>query len=179
MEDAADMATALDIFRLMMREEIAPGIRRMGFKGSGQSFILPSETHWVLLGFQKSTTSNANAVRFTVNVTAASRRAWTQARSEHSYLGGAPSANISYGDFAWERRIGQLIPTDGTRGGRSRLARLPNRRRLRYLKRFVSTPCRRSSSNWPSGLATADSEPVGQAADTLAPGVLGGCGSPR
>jgi hypothetical protein len=87
MEDAADMATALDIFRLMMREEIAPGIRRMGFKGSGQSFILPSETHWVLLGFQKSTTSNANAVRFTVNVTAASRRAWTQARSEHSYLG--------------------------------------------------------------------------------------------
>jgi hypothetical protein len=112
MEDAADMETALDIFRLMMREEIAPGIRRMGFKGSGQSFISPSETHWVLLGFQKSTTSNANAVRFTVNVTAASKRAWTQARSEHSYLGERPSANISYGDFAWQRRIGQLIPRE-------------------------------------------------------------------
>lgn len=104
------METALDIFRLVMREGIAPELRRMGFKGSGQSFTLPSETHWVLLGFQKSTTSSAKAVRFTVNVTAVSKRAWIEARSEHSYLGERPSANISYGDFAWQRRIGQLIP---------------------------------------------------------------------
>jgi Domain of unknown function (DUF4304) len=109
MEDAP-VETALDIFRLMIRDEIAPELRRMGFKGSGQSFILPSEVHWVLLGFQKSKASNAKAVRFTVNVTAVSKRAWIEARSEHSYLSERPSANISYGPFAWQRRIGQLLP---------------------------------------------------------------------
>src|SRR4029453_2800772 len=94
----------------MMREQIAPELRRMGFKGSGQSFTLPSKTHWVLLGFQKSMTSNAKAVRFTVNLTAASKQAWVHARRDHSYLGEHPGANISYGDFAWQRRIGQLLP---------------------------------------------------------------------
>jgi hypothetical protein len=104
------METALDIFRLMMRGEIAPELRQMGFKGSGQSFTLPSETHWVLLGFQKSMASNAKAVRFTVNETAASKRAWLEARSVRSYLPERPSANISYGAFAWQRRIGRLLP---------------------------------------------------------------------
>jgi hypothetical protein len=42
------METALDIFWVMIREKIAPELRRMGFEGSGQSFTLPSETYWVL-----------------------------------------------------------------------------------------------------------------------------------
>ena len=104
------METALDIFRLVMREQIAPDLRRMGFKGSDQLFTLPSKTHWVQLGFQKSMASNAKAVRFTVNLTTASKRAWVEARREHSYLGERPGANISYGDLAWQRRIGQLLP---------------------------------------------------------------------
>jgi Domain of unknown function (DUF4304) len=82
----------------------------MGFKGSGQSFTLPSESHWVLVGFQKSTYSNADAVRFTINVTVVSKRRWRKAQGEHSYLSDRPSANISYGGFAWQRRIGQLVP---------------------------------------------------------------------
>jgi hypothetical protein len=104
------MDTALDIFRVMMRDEIAPELRRMGFKGSGQSFILPSETHWVLLGFQKSSVSNAEFVRFTVNVTAVSKRTWIEARSERSYVPERPSANSNYGPWAWQPRIGHLLP---------------------------------------------------------------------
>lgn len=104
------METALDIFPLMMREEIAPELRQMGFKGSGQSFTLPSETHWVLLGFQKSRASNAKDVLFTVNVTVVSKRAWVEARSDRSYVPERPSANIFYGPFAWQRRIGDLLP---------------------------------------------------------------------
>jgi hypothetical protein len=104
------MHTALDIFRLMMRDEIAPELRRMGFKGSGQSFILPSETHWVLLGFQKSRVSYAEFVLFTVNVTAVSKRAWVEARSERSYLSERPSPNSNYGPWAWQQRIGHLLP---------------------------------------------------------------------
>jgi hypothetical protein len=71
---------------------------------------LPSETHWVLLGFQKSRASNAKDVRFTVNVTVVSKRAWVEARSERSYLSERPSANSPYGAFARQLRIGHLLP---------------------------------------------------------------------
>jgi hypothetical protein len=108
--DDAVMTTALDVFRFMMRDEVAPELRRMGFKGSGQAFELPSETHWVLLGFQKATGSNSTAVRFTVNVTAASKVAWHEARPTHVVLPERPSANTYYGTFAWQKRIGSLFP---------------------------------------------------------------------
>jgi hypothetical protein len=71
---------------------------------------LPSETHWVLLGFQKSRASNAELVLFTVNVTAVSKRAWIEARSERSYVPEQPSANMMYGPWAWQQRIGHLLP---------------------------------------------------------------------
>ena len=104
------METALDIFRLMMRDEIAPELRRMGFKGSGQSFRLPSETHWVLLGIQKSGHSYPGLVRFTVNVMVVSKRTWTEARSERSYVPEQPSANTMWGPWLWQQRIGHLLP---------------------------------------------------------------------
>jgi hypothetical protein len=53
------MGSALDRFRTMMRHDVAPELRRMGFRGPGQSFMLPSEDHWVLLGFQKSRSRSA------------------------------------------------------------------------------------------------------------------------
>ena len=65
--------TAQEAFVKMMKEEIAPALRRLGFKGSGQRYELPSPTHWALLGFQKSAYSDSPEVRFTVNVTIAGR----------------------------------------------------------------------------------------------------------
>jgi uncharacterized protein DUF4304 len=104
------VTTALDAFRTMMRDEIGPALRRLGFRGSGRSFVMPSDTHWVLLGFQKSRTSAAGEVRFTVNVTAASRRAWDERRARLDYLPERPSANTFYGPEIWRRRIGLLLP---------------------------------------------------------------------
>jgi hypothetical protein len=37
---------AQDDYREMIRDHIAPALREMGFKGSGQNYALPSETHW-------------------------------------------------------------------------------------------------------------------------------------
>ena len=54
--------------------------------------------------------SNAKDVRFTVNVTVVSKRAWVEARSERSYLSERPSANSGYGAFARQLRIGHLLP---------------------------------------------------------------------
>jgi hypothetical protein len=52
----------------MLRDEIAPELRAAGFKGSRQSFDLPSESHWAVLGFQKSAWSDRQRVTFTVNL---------------------------------------------------------------------------------------------------------------
>jgi len=104
------MGSALDRFRTMIREHVAPELRRMGFRGSGQSFMLPSEDHWVLLGFQKSRSSSAEAVRFTVNITVVSKQEWAQAREHASYLPERPTPNTSYGTFTRWKRIGRLLP---------------------------------------------------------------------
>lgn len=94
----------------MIRDKIAPELRGMGFKGSGQSFTLPSNSHLVLPGFQKSTANTSEGIRFTVNVTAADKRAWSEAQGTRGYLPERPNANTFYGNFAWQVRIGQLLP---------------------------------------------------------------------
>lgn len=84
----------------------------LGFKGSGQHFALPSDSHWALLGIQRSAWGTAQAVRFTLNFTVVSKRAWEALRTERSSLGERPSPNIFYGgaDGIWHRRIGRFLP---------------------------------------------------------------------
>ncbi|MFL5799797.1 MAG: DUF4304 domain-containing protein [Actinomycetota bacterium] len=103
------MVTAQENFRRMMTAEVAPALRRLGFKGSGQSFTMPSEDFWILLGFQKSTSSNSAEVRFTLNVSVGSKSAWKEARKDRSYLPERPSANVYWGTFIWQERIGRLL----------------------------------------------------------------------
>jgi hypothetical protein len=102
--------SAIETFRSMMWEGIAPELRRIGFKGSGQSFSLPSDENWVLLGFQKMMSSNSQAVRFTVNVTAFPKQAWAEERQARDFLPERPSPNTWYGYNLWQRRIGHLLP---------------------------------------------------------------------
>jgi hypothetical protein len=116
--------TAQESFKTMMRDEIAPALRELGFKGSGQRFELPNQDFWALLGFQKSVWSDSAELRFTINVTVASRAAWAAARKSRTYLPERPSANTYYGDFTWQARIGQLAPTKAdlwwtVKGGKS------------------------------------------------------------
>jgi hypothetical protein len=104
------MATAQETYRDMMKTQVAPALRQLGFKGSGQNYELPSPTHWALLGFQKSAWSEASALRFTVNVLVVSCADWESARAERSYVPARPTANRLWGDFACQRRIGTLLP---------------------------------------------------------------------
>lgn len=94
----------------MMRDEVAPRLRALGFKGSGQRFTLPSETHWAFVGFQRSAWSDRTALRFTINLTVVSKEEWKRARADHSYLGERPQANAAAGGPAWDERIGFLMP---------------------------------------------------------------------
>jgi Domain of unknown function (DUF4304) len=60
---------AQDLFRTMLRDQLAPELRRIGFKGSGQRYDLRATSGDVgVLGFQKDTGSTGAHVRFTANL---------------------------------------------------------------------------------------------------------------
>jgi hypothetical protein len=111
------MGAAQESFKTMLRERVAPALRELGFRGSGQRFVLPSATHWAILGFQRSSESDASRVSFTVNLTVVERAAWETRRVEHPWIGRHPSANVSYTagpgreiPTYWHARIGELMP---------------------------------------------------------------------
>src|SRR4051794_39668628 len=60
--------SAQQAFNVLLRSVVAPGLRKHGFRGTGQSYLLPDERMWVQVGFQKSRSSTAAALRFTVNL---------------------------------------------------------------------------------------------------------------
>ena len=105
--------TAQEAFTTMVKEQIAPVLRELGFKGSGQRFVLPSEKHWAQIGLQKFTRSNRDFVDFTANVTVVRRDVWDAERTEQPHLPQRPAPNIFYGTYAWQERIGSLLPERG------------------------------------------------------------------
>jgi hypothetical protein len=108
------MPTAQETFLTIMREQIAPGLRAVGFRGSGSVYTLLDDRVWRLLGFQRSRSSDRRRVRFTVNLTAADRVGWEAARQVEPWLGARPSGNGNYllsPDVFSFTRIGLLMPS--------------------------------------------------------------------
>jgi hypothetical protein len=111
----ANAVTAQSVFAEMLRTEIAPHLRGLGFKGSGRSYVLPDDERWLIVAFQKDYYSRADCVRFTVNLAVANKRAWNEARVTAPGLPRRPSGNAHY----WEDqsggviRLGNLMPPDG------------------------------------------------------------------
>jgi Domain of unknown function (DUF4304) len=104
------MPKAQETYNELLKTLIAPGLRAIGFKGSGQTYRLPSDEHWAMLGFQKSTSSDATHVRFTANVLVVARSAWDSARAESPHLPERPTATTYWGTYVWQKRIGALLP---------------------------------------------------------------------
>jgi hypothetical protein len=102
--------TAQEVSTIMVKEQIAPALRQLGFKGSSQRFVLPSEKYWAQIGLQKFTRSNRDFVDFTANVTVVRRDVWDAERAEQPHLPKQPAPNIFYGTCAWQDRIGSLLP---------------------------------------------------------------------
>jgi hypothetical protein len=104
------VVTAQQVFNDALRLRIAPALRSFGFKGSGAAYELPSDSHWAILGFQKSVASDRYVVKFTINLTVVSKDIWDAERVDRSYLSTKPTPNVQSGPFAWEKRIGSLMP---------------------------------------------------------------------
>jgi hypothetical protein len=98
----------------MLRDEIAPALRRLGLKGSGQAYTIPSDTHWAVIGLQKFTWSDADRVEFTINLTVARKDEWAAAYASTPYIGKRPKPNVSGGP-SWWTRIGSVLPGDRER----------------------------------------------------------------
>jgi Domain of unknown function (DUF4304) len=97
----------------MIKTQLAPGLRSLGFKGSGRNYELPDPDYWAMLGFQASMYSDRMEVRFAINLLVVSRETWERETASRSYLGAKPGANWGPGPFAWWERLGILMPDGG------------------------------------------------------------------
>ncbi|WP_084965824.1 DUF4304 domain-containing protein [Thermoactinospora rubra] len=97
------VSSAQEAFRVMLRDEIAPALRELGFVGSGQIYRLPDDRHWARLGFQKSAFSMWEQVSFTINLSVVSKELWEQRRSA-GRLPARPAPSTFYGPWMWQRR---------------------------------------------------------------------------
>ena len=91
-----------------MKQRIAPLLRANGLIGSGGRFSMKSETHWALLGFQKSVYSDRSEVRFTVNLLVVHRDKWDELAARAPHYGPNPTPTITYPAPVRCARIGQL-----------------------------------------------------------------------
>lgn len=104
------VTTAQELFKVMLRDHVAPALREAGLKGSGTAYFVPSETHWALVGFQKSTSSDSSQVKFTVNLKVVRKDLWHEQRTRFtSGMPERPSPTLSY-MFEWDKRIGFVLP---------------------------------------------------------------------
>jgi hypothetical protein len=80
-----------DVYAYMMKTTLAPALRAAGLRGSNGRFELASDTYWAQLGFQKSSYSGADEVRFTMNRSVISRAEWERQKAAKPYLGRQPT----------------------------------------------------------------------------------------
>lgn len=103
------MITAQEHFRAVVRDRLAPALRSMGLRGSGQIYTLPSASCWAQLGLERDKWSDRTAVRFTANLNVVSRASWEQALVAWPWIGAKPTPNV-YNPVADEchERIGRI-----------------------------------------------------------------------
>lgn len=101
-------------FAQMLRDVVAPRLRKAGFRGSGPRYELPDAVEWRLVAFQRSRWNDASTVEFTVNLARVGRRAYEAERERLTWLPTRPSG---MGPLPGGRhvRLGQLLPAGGDR----------------------------------------------------------------
>lgn len=85
----------------------------MGFKGSGQEFVLPDDQHWALLGIQRSRWSDSKDLELTIQLTVADKKVWEQLSAERDYRTQRPRSTSFYGPGIWQKRLANLLPEGG------------------------------------------------------------------
>ncbi|MET9614244.1 DUF4304 domain-containing protein [Kitasatospora indigofera] len=101
--------TAQELYRAMLRDNVAPRLRALGWQGSGQRFTLPDPGAWVQLGFQSFRFSTADTLEFTINISVIGRPAWETYRDENPGHPERPNPTFQYSRKLAPVRIGYLL----------------------------------------------------------------------
>jgi hypothetical protein len=105
--------TAQQVYAAMLRDEIGPRLRELGFSGSSGVYHLRDDHWWCLVAFQKNYYSRRDWVKCTVNVTRFSKVAWER----HRARAGGPAKPNGIMDpetpAGVTLRIGNLLPPAG------------------------------------------------------------------
>ena len=101
--------TGVDRLTALIRDVVAPALRELGFRGSGQRFVLPDPERWLVVGVQRNRWNDASSLRFTVNLTAVGKQVWSEARVAATWLPAEPAANATY-PIGRTTRVGALLP---------------------------------------------------------------------
>jgi len=118
--------TAQDVFKRLLRDSVAPELRRQGLKGSGSAYVLPDAAFWAQVGFQRSTSSNDDLVKFTINLKVTDKEWWDEQRRDDSPLKDTPPPGveqISWDAHRLERSVYPPRPSANT-SGEGRIERL-------------------------------------------------------
>lgn len=103
-----EQVPAQDLYAAMIKDRISPALRAEGLTGSGGRYSVRSNTHWALVGFQKSSYSDRREVQFTINLMVVRRDEWQMLAAKNSYFPAKPSASLGYGPVM-PKRIGSLV----------------------------------------------------------------------
>ena len=95
---------------MMLRTNVRPRLREVGFRAAGSVFSWPTEDSIAQVGLQKHRTSNRHEVWFTANVTVVGLNEWEAVRAKRPDFPERPSANVYYFGLIWQRRVGHLMP---------------------------------------------------------------------
>ncbi len=79
----------------MLRDEIAPELRKRGFQGSGTAYVLPDDDDWLQVGFQSSKWNSSDQAAFTVHVSVVGKDTWSRFASGWG-MKGRPNPNAAY-----------------------------------------------------------------------------------
>ena len=110
------MSDPQDRYRSFLRDHVAPGLRSLGLRGSGTSYVLPDDGVWAIVGFQSDGRLTAQGIAaFTINLTKADKAAWARVRDDRPWYPAKPPASGASGMEPAECiRIGNLIPVDAS-----------------------------------------------------------------
>ena len=143
--------SAADVFKRMLRDEVAAALRATGLRGSGATYLMRSASHWALLGFQGSTANSAERMKFTVNCTVVRKDTWAAAYAGAAVHRREAEAEVRAG-VGWCARLGAWMPDGRTCGGGSNGIAIRVRSPRRSWRRSCNTrfpQCARRSQRQP------------------------------